>query len=297
MCYVWQKQKNSEELSLEQIEKIFSEKSISSNLEIINLTGGEPTLRTDLTEIVRILLKYCGKLKRIDIPTNGINTLQILDRLEQISVSLLPTDVKLNITVSLDGIGAIHEKIRGKQNIFKNVDRTVQGLKELRTLYPILSLGINTVVNKINYKYLQENRSYALANDIGINFTLAAISEIGVESIETKEKFLMNDQEKREVIPFFNELLESGELKPSYGRFIIDLLKTGRRNNGCAFRKAKALLLEPNGNVYLCGNFKKFILGNINQNSFSEIRYRKVFGDEDRRVCKICASNCYWDEA
>ncbi len=294
MCHAWQKQAYSNDLSLKEIEKIFSNKLISSNLEIINLTGGEPTLRSDLSDIVKILLKYCHRLKRIDIPSNGINTQQVLDQIEKIIALLLPTDVKLSVTVSLDGVGHIHEAIRGIPDMFKNVDQTIQGLKELQSLYPHLSLGLNTVISKINYQHLHENRDYALKNNLGLNFTLATISEIGVESIEMRDRFKMREDERGELIPFFKKLFDNKEIELIYGKFIINILRTGRRNNGCNFRRGKAILLEPNGNAYMCGNFKEFKLGNLSREETAEVfKNNRKFSNNVWRRCLKCESNCY----
>lgn len=294
MCGIWQKQGYSKEPSLEEIERIFSDNLISSNLEIINLTGGEPTLHPGLDGIVKVVLKHCIRLKRIDIPTNGINTQEVLEQTEKILALLLPTDIKLNVTVSIDGVGGIHEAVRGMPNIFKNVDQTILELKELRSLYPALSLSLNMVVSKVNYKNLQETRDYALKHNLGINFTLGAISEIGVESIRVRDKFELGEEDIKEIIPFFKELLRKKEINPSYGKFIISLLETGKRRKECVFRKGRAVLLEPNGDTYMCGNFKKFKLGNAIDTHFHNIwQSRFKIPKSNYAQCINCLSNCY----
>ena len=294
MCHAWQKQNDSKDMSLEQIERVFSERSLNSDLAFINLTGGEPTLRQDLVEIVRTLLRHCPNLKRIDIPSNGIDSSLILDKTEQILSLLLPTDVTLSVTVSVDGIGEVQERVRKVKGIFNNIETTLKGLKELESLYPNLSLGINTVVTKINYRFLDQVRDYASRNNLGINFTLGAISEIGVESIAMRDGFCLNREERKEILPFFEQLVKGGGISPVYGNFIIDFLKGRKRKQDCVFKKGRAFLLEPNGDTYMCGNFKCFKLGNIRDYGFAMIsKNRKKIPKQLCKKCLTCESNCY----
>lgn len=297
MCNIWKKQNINKELSFQQIENLFSDKLLSSSLEIINITGGEPTLRNDLVEIVKVITKKCINLKRIDIPTNGFDTDRVVNEIEKILPLLLSTNAKLTVTIALDGIGKTHELVRGRPNIFTNVEQTIEELKELTVLYPFFSFNLNMTINKLNYYAIEEMRKYATQKGIGINFTLAAISEIGVESIQVREKFEMNQEEKAKVVLFLEDLLKEGEIDSRYAKFTTTWLKTGRRHTDCAFKRGRAFLLEPNGETYVCGNFKEFRIGNIMEEQFERM-WGKA-GNILKRVsskCKNCVSNCYMDE-
>lgn len=297
MCSAWIKQRHSPELSLKQIEEIFTDTILKKNIEIINLTGGEPTIRNDIPDIVKILINKCQKLYRIDIPTNGINTEQVIDKIERILAILLPYNIKLNITVSVDGIGKVHERVRGVSNIFSKIDRTIKELKELTTLYPFLSMNINATVSKANINEFMQVRSYAHSVGLSVNFTLAAISEIGVESMPLRDKFDIRNVDKKNVIDFFEKLINEEEITRDYGEFIITWLRTGRRSLPCGFKNGNAFLLEPNGDAYTCGNFKEFRIGNLLKEPFETIwrknskRLRNI-----TNKCLNCVSNCYIDE-
>jgi len=255
-------------------------------------------MRQDLVDIVKVLINNCRRLCRVDIPTNGINTGRVVDNIERILAVLLPTNVKLTVTVSLDGLGEAHERVRGVSGIFNGIEKTIKELKELMLLYPFFSLGLNMTISKLNYQAIEDVRKYAALKGVGINFTLAAISDIGVKSLGLRENFEMDQNEKIKLILSLEDLLQNKALDPHYAKFILTWLRTGRRVADCAFRKRKAFLVEPDGEVYACGNFKEFRIGSLfNGESFGAI-WNKSGGALKRASdkCLNCASNCYMDE-
>lgn len=298
MCHTWQKQGHSPELSLEQIERIFNDQSLSRYVEIINITGGEPTLRRDLVDIIKLIMKRCNKLRRIDMPTNGIDTDMTLDKIEQILTLLLPTDIKLCVTLSLDGIGDVHEKIRRVPGAFSKAEKTIYEIREMASLWKNLYFGINATISRLNYDRLDEIKEFGLQSGVGINYTLGAISEIGVESIKMEDEFVLKNGQKNKVMEFIEKLLKEGGINTFYANFMLQYLKTDKRNPVCAFKSKKSFLLEPDGSAYLCGNFKDFYLGNLLEKPFSEVwkNVKNIRGPLWKK-CFTCGSNCYVDEA
>ncbi|MBI3293004.1 MAG: radical SAM protein [Elusimicrobia bacterium] len=301
MCYTWVKQKWSPQLSLDQLRRIVSDPLVRRSIEIVNLAGGEPTLRPDLVDLVELLVEACPHLKTVDIPTNGFQTDRVVDQIERLLAVLAITRVELAVTVSIDGVGVVHETIRGRPGIFPHVNRTVEALTELRTIYPRFRLGMNTVISRHNahLETLEAMRAYARSHRIGLNFTPAAVSEIGVESVAMTEQFEMTPEEKHTTVQFFERLKQDHAMDERYADFVLHWLRTGTRNMGCAFREGKVVLVEPTGDVFLCGNYRDFKLGNLLERSFSDVwpAQRRFTREMWRRRCDTCASNCYIGEA
>jgi len=298
MCFAWSKQKQTEQLSLRQIQNLFEDNLIRDNLEIVNITGGEPTLRADLTEIIQIILKNCPNLRRIDLATNGVNTVEVIDQAERTLALLLSTNVKLTINISLDGVDELHEKIRGSAGIFAKIEQTTEHLRELMLLYPFLSIGFNMTISRLNYQAIEEVSRYAGHQGIGVSFTLAALSDIGVESSRVRAKFELNQEEKEKTASILQGLLQAGKLDPRNTKFMLHWLKTGKRSGNCAFSRGRAFLLEPDGQAYICGNFKEFRLGNVAEQDFEKVWHNaaKVLTTLKGK-CVNCNSNCYINEA
>jgi radical SAM protein with 4Fe4S-binding SPASM domain len=78
---------------------------------------------------------------------------------------------------------------------------------------------------------------------------------------------------------------------------VLEFLQTGKRKPLCSFKSGKSVLIEPDGNTYLCGNFKEFFIGNILRDAF-RVMSRNAEGINRnmwRRCCE-CGSNCYIEE-
>ena len=135
--YQVDKSDNRKFLQLEEIKrlaKVFSKLGVSK----IRLTGGEPTVRKDFFEIIKILKNDAG-IKRVVITTNGYH-------LNEKAKMLVDSGIN-GINISIDSL---------KRNIFKNVtghDRLpeiLQGIKILQQLN-FENIKINAVLlNGIN---------------------------------------------------------------------------------------------------------------------------------------------------
>ena len=131
-------------LSLEEIKKISSS---MGNISKLLITGGEPFLRDDISEICEIFYKQ-NKIRHIHMPTNAFQTKKNYEGTE----AILQKCPKLNLTIgiSIDGLEETHERIRGIKTSFKKCVETAHNLSELRKKYNNLRLNVITVVNHIN---------------------------------------------------------------------------------------------------------------------------------------------------
>ncbi|MFC1704845.1 radical SAM protein [Nanoarchaeota archaeon] len=158
-CFNWQKTdfKTEKRMSLGQFEKIF--KSLK-NLLWLSLTGGEPFLRDDLPEIIKLSMKY-NDPEFVTTPTNCL----LPDKVEKTVSDILVFYKKdLVITLSLDGIGDLHDKIRGVKGNFENFLETYKKLKQVQKKHKNLHIGVNTVVNSLNQEHFKEIYRYVKEN-------------------------------------------------------------------------------------------------------------------------------------
>jgi MoaA/NifB/PqqE/SkfB family radical SAM enzyme len=146
-CFWKQLPKKSEEMSVKEYEKIAA--NLPYPLINLNLTGGEPFMRNDITKIVKTFVKL-NRTQNIIISTNGTLTDKILKDCSEIS-SFTPN---LHVYVSLDGTLKIHDRIRGVNGTYKKALKTIKSLKEIGVDVSICSTI--TTENKDEVRHLVE---------------------------------------------------------------------------------------------------------------------------------------------
>src|SRR5918994_2414691 len=63
MCSNWERGDRKSDMSLEEIEKAFKS-DLWKNIEVANLSGGEPTTRNDMVDIARVMLDNLPSITR-----------------------------------------------------------------------------------------------------------------------------------------------------------------------------------------------------------------------------------------
>ncbi len=148
------KSRADKDLTLEEIEKVFAG---MHPIYFFNMSGGEPFLRKDLPEIVELACKYL-KPRVVHTPTNAILTERIIENTEKIICIVRKYDKSVPVTVkpSIDGVGELHDEIRGVKGNFDCLLRTIEGLKELEDKYDNFHLELGTVISNFNIDHLEE---------------------------------------------------------------------------------------------------------------------------------------------
>ena len=111
-----------EEITLEDIKKL-------PEMAFTNITGGEPFIRQDIPDIVRELYK---KSDRIVISTNGYFT----DRI----IALCRQFPKVGIRISIEGLQATNDAIRGIPDGFNRGYQTLKTLVEMKQMSEYLGM-------------------------------------------------------------------------------------------------------------------------------------------------------------
>ncbi len=158
-CFYWQELNQPGDMTFAQIERIARTMPPITDLW---LSGGEPTLRRDLNEIIDLFVAQNG-VRRVIIPTNALIKAHVYDTVEQALTRNPEIDLYLNI--ALDGYGATHDRVRGVPgNWAKTLDC-------IRALYPLkekfrdrFRLNVNTVVCAENYTEIEQLSAFLWDN-------------------------------------------------------------------------------------------------------------------------------------
>ncbi len=113
------------ELSLDEVKAVAAANPF---LQWIDFTGGEPTDRPDLPEVIRSFARACPDLLLVHFPTNGIATKRIAGMVTEIRQTVA---ARLVVSVSIDGPPELNDRLRGIRNDFAHAVDTFAAVRRL----------------------------------------------------------------------------------------------------------------------------------------------------------------------
>lgn len=273
-CNIWLKK--TDELTVEEYKKIFT--GLGTSPYWITFSGGEPFLRKDIVEICQCLYETCHP-KIINIPTNGILTEIIVDKVKNI-LTLCPK-TKFVINVSLDEIGEKHDEIRNVKDNFTKTINTFDNLKKLN--YPNLTVGIHTVVSKFNFKRLPEIASELLSFNPDSYITEIAEKRVELDTINSD--ITPSAEEYTSAIDQLIEILKKypatglGKITQAfrfkYYNMVKRVLRENRQIIPC-YAGFSSCQIAPNGDVWMCC-IKANPIGNLHEVNYD---FKKIWFSE-----------------
>lgn len=148
-CDIWRKP--NDDMTLEEWDRVFQ--NLGRTPVYMTFTGGEPFLRKDLDEMVISAYEHC-RPAIVTIPTNGLLSQRVAERVARICQACPKTQIGLNL--SLDGVGEEHDDIRGVPGNWEQSIETWQALKAIQPRYPNLVLTVHTVISRFNIHRFRE---------------------------------------------------------------------------------------------------------------------------------------------
>jgi MoaA/NifB/PqqE/SkfB family radical SAM enzyme len=142
------------ELSVSEIESIAQK---LKHLTFVFITGGEPFLREDISDIAIAYYKY-AKVQKIQCPTNGSFPDRAVAFAERVSRAC--PDLHLSITVSFDAVGERHDESRRYPGLFEQASETFKRLKIVEKSLPNFNANCTTTVSSFNQDHLDELYKY-----------------------------------------------------------------------------------------------------------------------------------------
>jgi MoaA/NifB/PqqE/SkfB family radical SAM enzyme len=133
-CFYWRNLNRRDDLTLEEL--VGLSQSLG-RIENLNLSGGEPFLRKEFSEICRQFVRQ-NKVRQIYVPSNGYFTdrmvKQITETLEEKSLELFVVEL------SLDGMAEYHDQFRVAPGSFSKAMQSYEALAKLQERDPRLRI-------------------------------------------------------------------------------------------------------------------------------------------------------------
>ncbi len=138
MCDIWKIRQTRELRTADLLPHIASVRALG--VRWVVLSGGEPLLHSDFSELIRLLR---AERIRLTLLTAGL----VLDHFATTVANSID-----DLIVSLDGPPAVHDEIRGVPRAFRRLNA---GIQAVRALNPTLPICARCTVQKKNFAHLR----------------------------------------------------------------------------------------------------------------------------------------------
>ena len=290
------------ELTIDEIEKVSES---MGDMLFFTPTGGEPFLRADLPEIVRIFHTRNHALN-VGIPTNGSMTGRVLQSVRTMLDE--SPNLDLHIDVSIDGLPELHNEIRGVPGLFNRAIETYRQMRELESRYPRFSTCIQVTVSSFNQHQLLDLYDY-LKRGVGVNtvFTLLtrgeprdpAASDFDISKYEEFHHVLEEDNKSLILsgyykMPFSDVLNAKRIVRP---RIIAKTIRERRYQIPCYGGTLGAAMFSQ-GQVLPCELRWRDVIGNVRDVDYDFMAlWQSPKADEYRRDIRdnkcFCTYECF----
>src|SRR5215510_4457629 len=144
-CFYWDELNQKGDLSWDEIVKLSKN---TPQITDLWFSGGEPTLRADLEEIINLFVRNNG-VRYINLPTNGLKP----SRIFQVAQRCLEANpnLELHVNIALDGLRESHDTMRGVPGNFERAILTARNLRSIRARFgERFEAHFNTVITRDN---------------------------------------------------------------------------------------------------------------------------------------------------
>jgi len=162
MCNIWKNQEGPKSwLSPEMLRTV-------KPLSTVSFAGGEPFLHRQIVEIVRAVHQQNPRAKVV-FSSNGFRPEPIVEKVRQI----LEFHRNVQVTISLDGVGEVHDRIRGIPGAWNKVNRTFDRLGEIG----LKQRNFAFTITRDNFAALPDVYAHARSKGAGLSLAVAQSSK------------------------------------------------------------------------------------------------------------------------
>lgn len=272
MCNIWQyPTEPRKEITAQDLDKLPA-------IDVVNVTGGEPFLRDDLTDILTVMREKAG---RVVISTNGYLTERI--------VKIAKQHPWIGVRVSVEGLPTINDQLRGVKAGFEHAIRTLTELSHIG----LKDIGFGITLSDRNADSLIP--LYHLSKMMKLEFATAAVHN----------SFYFHKLDNKIERPYallgaldqlIDELLHSSRPKDWFRAYfnhgLTEYVSGKPRLLPCTMGE-DACFIDPFGEVLPCNGMDRLIsCGNLTRQSWSEI-WNGPQAETARCAARNCGKNCW----
>ena len=296
MCNNWKWGDRKSDMTLAQVEPVMNHEFWGA-VENLNISGGEPTTRNDLPELVEMFQRHLPRLRKIGINTTGLTPHRAIPMLTRIVEFCAKNGILISIRVSLDGIGDVHNQVRDVKRGFEKASQTIEAMQALSKQHDNFQFGIASTIFATNMEDAENILAWARTKGLDVVFNMLRFTDAMLHNKQLEEKIGFREREEQFMRKFFLDRVQEESVLSGQALMYLhyaDMIANGyKRTMPCPFQ-SQGLLLNPNGDLHYCENSEK--LGNVLDDPAESLYYkaenlmhRQHLKD---KVCPTCLSPC-----
>lgn len=290
-CFNTNHNNKADELSLQEITRMAA--SLKGRIKSVIVTGGEPTIREDLPDVLSALAR--NGVKHLTVATNGYLSDKIADIAKQFVMEHQGTE--LSIQLSLDGFAQLHDKVRVTEHSHAQVMETISRLRKI----PEVNIIVNTVVSKYNHEdFFEFYKDMAKMPGIQFSWHFARQDSLDVYGIDKKclrsysqvSGDILPDEETCEALCNMIKTVEGdgylSEWRTLTAKYHLRVSKEGKRCVGKCVAPQVGGVLFSNGDIGVCE-----VLSPVANIRDYDMQFLKAWKGKEMEKQRSLASKCY----
>ena len=283
-CNAWKKAE-LECFNTNELRSLLSDE-LFTDIQHIGISGGEPSTFDMLIDHIKVIVETLPKIETLSITSNCILSDFWIENLLPICKICNEHKVYFQFNISLDGIGNVHDKIRGTKNNFSNTLKVIQYVKDNS-----INFQLHTTINKYNVYNVNDIFQFAKDVEADIIFRLAS----RIFRLDNEDKINKVCLDKKE-LSFICDFLTSNDLlsytkspgrKLFYKSLVKQLLSDGRRVAPCYF-KNQGVVIAADGELSYCSRFFKSFASKTDSNKTTKFFDSALFDECCNGICERC---------
>jgi polysaccharide pyruvyl transferase WcaK-like protein/MoaA/NifB/PqqE/SkfB family radical SAM enzyme len=288
MCNIWQHNQDHE-INIEELHSILAD-PLFCETQFLEITGGEPTLRSDLPEIGQIFVKSLPKLRSVQINTNALNPLLVLERIMALAQVIHAAGIQLQVSVSIDGIGSVHDRNRGMQGNFVSAMDVIQAL-----LHNKIPVSVNCTLTSLNCYRADDVLLWCEQNGIQDWVFRVGVEVKRFDNEGYSQRHPFTSDQGFHVAMFFDKLARYvgvDLLRRLFYKSLADQLSIGLPRSVNCHWQTRAIALDMQGNLSYCPPQSPILGSVIEKSSLAVYEQGK---SERQRIIRDHCTNCQYD--
>jgi MoaA/NifB/PqqE/SkfB family radical SAM enzyme len=247
----------------------------------VNLTGGDPLVIPGARALFGEIVARRDRFAALSVSTAGVPAAPAIEGLRAIAAEI----DSLDVYVSLDGVGVVHDRVRRRVGAF---DQAMAFVSHARR-HSGVQLALTCVINRLNVDQLDDLADFAEAEALPVSYAVVNRSDHYIRSLPLYDDVSLTAEQTQRAADFLRR--RSRQLLNTE---LLSVLAGGSRRDPCRLLH-DGFLVTSDGTISICGTSQRMILGVLDGRSWAEVAAGRpalmLRGAGD--VCRECTSNCY----